>query len=107
MEVGEEGGETFMDWNILSGHDRCWVTDEPSFSATGLAGDQKPKSDLPGFSSFASHSYGGTPLVPSSFVKYETLSARFFTPARFITTWWQIVQKGSLAARYVTSPARL
>ena len=41
-------------------------------------------------------------------VKFDALSARFVTPARFVTTWRQNVPKGPFAARFVTpSPATL
>ena len=41
-------------------------------------------------------------------VKFDALPARFATPARIVTMWWQIVAKGSLTARFVTpSPVPL
>ena len=51
-----------MGSKIISDGDHCCVTDELSFSETHLAGDPKQKSDLSRFNSFASHSYGDTPL---------------------------------------------
>ena len=47
-------------------------------------------------------------VTTARFVKFDAQPARFVTRARFVTTWWQNVPKGPLAARFVTpSPVPL
>ena len=52
----------FFRWLWTEKGSLVMITDELSLSKTGLAGDQLTKPDLSRFSSFASLSYGDTPL---------------------------------------------